>query len=117
MSSHLPCAGCSGPHRFDTTLPSVQWNRVIRAKGLPEYLCTTCIVEAFAKAGESFTAQLYGAGFDGVAIEVRINNVDAITAAYVSEENTELRCAVRESVDHVQKALDRLTTVHARVTR
>jgi hypothetical protein len=54
----LPCAQCGGPHDFDTSIPSELWNHVIRAKGLPEYLCTTCIVREFVRAGTSFTANL-----------------------------------------------------------
>lgn len=50
------CGGCGGPHRFDTSVPSVLWNRVIRSQGLSEYLCAACIVREFAKAGVSFTA-------------------------------------------------------------
>lgn len=69
----LPCADCGGPHMFDTSVPSPLWNRVIRGGGLPEYLCTSCIVRAFVKAGEGFTAQLWGDGFNGVTIEVIIN--------------------------------------------
>lgn len=57
------CDLCGGPHRFDTSVPSDQWNAVIRAAGLPEYLCLTCVTEAFVKAGVSFNAELYGSPF------------------------------------------------------
>lgn len=69
-----PCARCGGPHPFDTTLPSAAWNAVIRARGLPEYLCLTCIVQEFAALGQGFTAALWGGpeGFSGLPIEVRI---------------------------------------------
>ena len=56
----LPCARCGGPHQFDTSVPSPAWNRVIRDHGWPEFLCTTCIVLLFVRAGESFEAELYG---------------------------------------------------------
>lgn len=69
----LPCAQCGGPHDFDTSVDSEIWNRVIRAKELPEYLCTTCIVREFAKAGESFSAKLWGEEFKGTPITVAIN--------------------------------------------
>lgn len=68
----LPCALCGGPHDFDTSVPSDAWNRIIRAKGLPEYLCMTCIVREFVKDGEGFTATLWNEEFNGVAIEVVI---------------------------------------------
>lgn len=55
-----PCMGCGGPHRFDTSIPSALWNKVIRGADLPDYLCTSCIVAAFVRAGVSFTAELYG---------------------------------------------------------
>lgn len=70
-----PCLLCGGPHPFDTTVPSDTWNRVIRAQGLPEYLCTTCIIRAFALAGVSFTAELWSARIDqfaGLPIAVTI---------------------------------------------
>ena len=70
------CVGCGGPHPFDTTLPSPTWNRVIRAAGLPDYLCTTCIVRAFVLAGEGFTAELWGEAFTGTPIEVRVGSAE-----------------------------------------
>jgi hypothetical protein len=92
----LPCAQCGGPHDFDTSLPSVVWNKVIRAKGLPEYLCTTCIVREFVRAGEGFTATLWGEGFHGVPIEVSINNQNAKDAALIQEENNDYRVRLAE---------------------
>ena len=62
------CGGCGGPHRFDTSVPSVLWNRVIRPLDIGEYLCLTCIVREFAKAGISFTATLWGDGLGGLPI-------------------------------------------------
>ena len=91
------CSGCGGPHPFDTTVPSVVWNRVIRANGLPDYLCTTCIVSAFVSRGESFTAELIGATMPRTAIEVRVNGAEARDAAAISEENTALRAQLREA--------------------
>lgn len=88
---HLSCSGCGGPHQFDTSVPSVLWNQVIRAAGLPEYLCTMCIVRAFARAGVSFTAELYGDDFHGLPIEVRINGEEAQAAAKIQDENNLLR--------------------------
>jgi hypothetical protein len=57
-----PCRSCGGPHPFDTSVPSEAWNRVIKGRGLPDYLCLSCIVQAFAAAGEGFTAKLFGPG-------------------------------------------------------
>lgn len=75
------CSGCGGPYLFDTTIPSPLWNRVIRAQGMPEYLCTTCIVRAFVKAGEPFTAELWGAEFNGDPIEVRLRSGQPVQPA------------------------------------
>lgn len=92
-----PCARCGGPHPFDTTVPSPVWNSVIRSRGLQEYLCLTCIVEAFMCFGESFTATLWGGPFQGgLPIEVRWHSQAATDAAKVSEENTKLRFQLRE---------------------
>lgn len=88
------CSGCGGPHPFDTTVPSVVWNAVIRSNRLPDYLCLTCIVAAFVRAGQSFTAELVGGGFHGAPIEVRVNDAVAQDATRVSEENTRLRSAL-----------------------
>ena len=86
-----PCGSCGGPHPFDTVVPSVVWNAVVRAKALSEYLCTTCIVREFAKAGLSFTATLWGGDFHGLELELRIGGQAAEDAARISEENTALR--------------------------
>ena len=91
----LTCGGCGGPHPFDTSVPSVRWNAVIRQAGLPEYLCLTCIVKAFAQCGESFTATLWGGEFNGLPIEVVINGKNATDAAAINEENTSLRAQLR----------------------
>lgn len=97
-----PCAMCRAPYQFDTTIPSRVWNRVVRSRGLPEYLCTTCIVKVFAEAGESFTATLWGGKFNGLAIDLRVNWKRAQDAALVSEENTRLRVQIRALLDAMQ---------------
>jgi len=79
-----PCARCGGPHPFDTSVPSVRWNAVIRANGWADYLCLACIVEAFAcipEGGTSFTAELFGGPFTGLPIEVRMHGVVSADAA------------------------------------
>jgi len=92
-----PCGQCGGPHPFDTTIPSAVWNATIRAQGLPDYLCLTCIVRAFACAGQSFTAELIGGPFHGgLPIEVRVRGDVATDAARISDENTALRARIRE---------------------
>jgi hypothetical protein len=53
------CSRCHGAYWFDTTIDSETWNRVVRAQGISEYLCLSCIVDVFATAGESFTANLW----------------------------------------------------------
>ena len=85
------CGGCGGPHLFDTSVPSVLWNRVIRPQGTSEYLCTSCIVRAFARAGMSFTATLWGDGFNGLPLAVEVNGATATVAYELSEQNTMLR--------------------------
>jgi hypothetical protein len=90
------CSGCGGPHPFDTTVPSVVWNDVIRKEGLPDYLCLACIVSAFVLAGKRFTADLVGGGFHFVPIEIRVRSQEAIDAQVISEENTRLRAHIRE---------------------
>lgn len=87
----LPCAHCGGPHDFDTSVPSVIWNSVIRAKQLPDYLCTTCIVREFVREGQGFTAELWNEEFNGVPIEVVVNGQNAKDAAAIQEENNSLR--------------------------
>lgn len=64
------CQECGGPHSFDISVPSDQWNAVIRAKGLPEFLCLTCIVQEFVKAGKDLSAELWGESFNGTPITV-----------------------------------------------
>jgi hypothetical protein len=64
------CGLCGGPHQFDTSVPSQAWNRAIRSRGIPEYLCLSCIVVEFAKAGESFSAILWGDDLDGIRISI-----------------------------------------------
>ncbi len=108
-----PCGLCGGPHPFDTTVPSVIWNRIVRAQGLPDYLCLTCIVRAFVAAKESFTAELIGINIATTAIEVRVDSRDARDAVLVSEENTELRAALaaarREERERCAKMFDGYT--------
>jgi hypothetical protein len=69
----LSCNLCGGPHLFDTTVPSELWNAVIRSAGLPDYLCLTCIVAAFAKVGVSFRATLWSDEFNGLPVTFIIN--------------------------------------------
>lgn len=90
------CVRCGGPHPFDTVVPSVRWNAVIREAGWADYLCATCVLTAFARAGQSFTAQLWGDEFDGLSVVITIGGQPAIDAALVSEENTKLRADVAE---------------------
>jgi len=90
------CAHCGGPHPFDTVIPNPAWVRVVRAAGLPEFLCLTCIVAAFARAGEGFTAVLYGQGLDGLAIDFRIGGKVATDAAVLVQANVDLTLRLRE---------------------
>ena len=65
-----PCTQCGGPHLFDTVIDNNSWNRVIRAKSLPEYLCLTCIMKEFIMQKLSFTAILIGEDLDFIPIKV-----------------------------------------------
>jgi hypothetical protein len=109
----LTCGGCGGPHQFDTSVPSVLWNRVVRPLGGSEYLCTSCVLKAFARAGVSFTAELYGDGFGGLPIEVRIADQAATSAAEINDENNNLRAALSNIKDCSTKALERVCRVPA----
>lgn len=73
----LRCSDCGGEYRYDISIPSTLWNRVIR-KNLPEQagaelLCGACIIATFAKAHEPFTAYLAGEGVGGLMIHVEIS--------------------------------------------
>lgn len=96
------CGLCGGPHRFDTSVPSALWNAVVRARGLPDYLCTTCVVEAFATANASFPAELYGAGFHGLPLSVEVNGAASRAAALLNDENARLRGALGGLVELVE---------------
>lgn len=91
----LPCAQCGGPHNFDTSVPSTVWNQIIRAKGLPEYLCATCIIQEFVRANQGFTATLWNEEFNGVPIEVIVNGQNAQDATAIQKENNSLRNKLR----------------------
>lgn len=107
----LPCGQCGGPHDFDTSVPSVAWNEVIRAQGLSEYLCTTCIVREFVRVNRSFTATLWNEEFNGVPIEVVVNGQTAQDATAIQEENNTLRARIYELekvVDELKKENERL---------
>lgn len=101
-----PCRGCGGPHPFDTTLPSVTWNALIRSRpDYHDYLCTTCIVREAALAEQSFTAELWGEEFDGLPIEVRIRGVEATTSKALNDQNAQLRYALAELVRVSERAM------------
>lgn len=90
------CVKCGGPHPFDTSLPSPTWNAVIRAADLPDYLCLFCILKAFVKAQQGFTATLWGESFNGDRIEVIVDGAHSTDVERLSDENNELRISVRE---------------------
>ena len=110
------CGGCGGPHRFDTSVPSVLWNRVIRPLDIGEYLCLACIVREFARAGVSFTATLWGDGFDGLPIAVEVNGAASRAAYELNEENNRLRSTLHEVHDRCRAALDDATRAALRAT-
>jgi hypothetical protein len=102
-SDRLPCGRCGGPHPFDTSINNAAWNRVIRggdgegARG-SEYLCATCIITAFVRTGEGFTAELWGELFNGETITVALDlpaSPQPAEVAGLREENERLRKALR----------------------
>lgn len=105
-----PCALCGGPHPFDTSVPSVLWNRVVRVQGLPEYLCCTCVIATFVRAGVSFTAELYGQGFSGAPIEIQVSHQAATTLREVNDQN----CLLRHSISEAARIL---TEAHSSACR
>jgi hypothetical protein len=117
-TGHLLCGGCGGPHNFDTSVPSVVWNSVIRVAGMSEYLCTSCIVRAFVEAGVSFTATLWSGDIEklnGVPIEVRVSGEVARDAARISEENTALRVESAERGRQLEALLGALRIAQGRM--
>lgn len=110
LDAQPTCVHCGGPHPYDTSIPSPLWNSVIRAQGLPDYLCLTCITRAFAHAGVSFTAELYGDGFGGLPIEIRVNGADATSARDLSDENNLLRSTLRDIQEQAQSVLAKVTS-------
>lgn len=106
------CAGCGGPHQFDTSVPSPLWNQVIRTKGLPEFLCTTCIVREFVRAGVSFSATLWSVehNFRGLPISVSVGGNIDWTVARLMDENAELRAALSFILDKARDALAQATS-------
>ena len=95
VSDTPPCTLCGGPHPFDTTIPAIIWNSVVRAAGLPEYLCLSCIITAFAEKKISFTAVL-GIRGNAIPVEISIDSRSSQDAAIISNENTQLRARIRE---------------------
>lgn len=55
----MTCQRCSGPHEFDTSVPSELWNTVVRPRGF-DTLCLNCIVVLFVEAGVDLRATLWG---------------------------------------------------------
>jgi hypothetical protein len=70
------CQGCGGLYRFDTSVDNTDWNAVIRAQQLPEYLCLACIAREFRKAGKDLTARLWGADFHGDTIMLVVKDAE-----------------------------------------
>lgn len=97
-----PCGGCGGPCLYDTSISSPLWNAVIRANGLPDFLCLACIVRAFVVRGESFTAILSGDGVAGAAIEVRVNGATPRDVDLLGSEFVALRRVVSAMADEFE---------------
>ncbi len=97
------CGQCGGPHPFDTSIPSVVWNRFVRECGLSDFLCLTCIVQQFVTVGSGFTATLWSEQFNGVPIEVVVNGKNAQDATLIQEENNSLRSRLREAAESLRR--------------
>jgi hypothetical protein len=52
FSDSKPCQLCSRPVIFEFTVESPIWNRVVKARNLPEYLCFWCFDKLATEAGE-----------------------------------------------------------------
>jgi hypothetical protein len=72
MTNYPSCQLCGGSDPYDTSIGNEKWNTVIRANGLPDFLCLSCIVREFLTRGESFSANLYGNGFCGEGISISL---------------------------------------------
>lgn len=103
------CQKCGGPYRFDTSLPSPVWNRVIRGYDLPDTLCVSCILEAFVNAGVGFQATLSGCGLDGAVIEVTVNGKGGNEVTLLENENARLRSFIQSIIGKCQNTLDEVT--------
>lgn len=101
--SNPPCEHCGGPHPYDMSVPSPLWNRVVRPLKMGDYLCATCIIEAFAGSRESFTAELWSEGFDGLLIEVRVDGKISQAAREATNENNELRAKLSAATARWEK--------------
>lgn len=102
------CGQCGGPHDFDTSIPSVVWNQVIRARGLSDYLCMACIIREFARVGQGFTATLWSEEFNGIPIEVIVNGQNAKDASLIQEENNSLRNQINDASQSIVNEADKV---------
>lgn len=109
------CEKCGGPHRYDTSVPSVLWNSVVRSQGW-DFLCAACILELFALARVTLTAELSGDGLSGVPIVIEVDGLPAQHGAALCAQNTELRAALREIEQTATRAIDMACRAPRRLT-
>jgi hypothetical protein len=102
------CEKCGGPYRFDTSVPSVLWNRVIRPLGWG-YLCASCVLREFALQGESFSAVLSGDGLDRVMVSIVVNDAESNVVEEIQQQNNFLRQVVSSMVEEGRAAIDSVT--------
>lgn len=51
-NGELNCSLCQQPVMFEFTVESEQWNRIVRRRGIGEYLCFWCFDGLAAEDGE-----------------------------------------------------------------
>jgi hypothetical protein len=90
------CWTCGCAYRYEVGLVSASWNNVMRVGGRGDNVCISCIIEAYAQDGVSFTAELSGGGLGGVKLDVRLNGKLSRDVELLRAENNRLRRALIE---------------------
>lgn len=78
----LPCGICHLPIVFEFTVASSIWNRIVRAKGLNEYLCFWCFDRLAVESGEHDIS--IGVNISGLAAHSNWSG-DDVPGAYPDE--------------------------------
>ena len=101
----LPCGICNKPVIFEFTVENSQWNRIVRAKELPEYLCFWCFDDLAAKDGETVRI-----GVNIVGTATRSGwCCDDVPGAYPNEvTKAQLQQTIREREEQLAKMREAL---------